>query len=143
MTDAAAILRQMKDLETLEVPGRLTEMTCTCGGKLRDIRTLVVPTYRPRHHRKKRIRKKWKARWEKENRARVHVGVMMGLMQRPSYRCETCGKRDGFYSAAGRNMILVERLPEAARSLWDRETGELDWRRGQRPNCGVRAGRHC
>jgi len=121
MTDAFSLIRQMKDLETLEVPGHVTEMSCTCGGKLRDIRTLVVPTYRPRYQRKKRIRKKWKARWEKENRARVHVGVMVGLMQRPSFRCETCGRRDGFYSAMGRNMIMVEPLPERARPIWDRE----------------------
>ena len=121
MTDVVSLLRQMKDLKTVEVPGRITEMSCTCGGKLRDITTLVVPTYRPRYQRKKRIRKKWKARWEKENRARVHVGVMVGLMQRPSFRCETCGRRDGFYSAMGRNMIMVEPLPERARPIWDRE----------------------
>lgn len=124
MTDAAAILRQMKDLETLEVPGTLTEMTCTCGGKLRDVRTIVVPTYRPRHHRKKRIRKKWRKKWERENAARVHVGVMMGLMQRPTFRCEKCGKRDGFYSAAARNLIKVEPLPEGALPLYARKAPE-------------------
>jgi len=121
MTDAFSLIRQMKDLETLEIPGRVTEMTCACGGNLRDVRTLVVPTYRPRHQRKKRIRKKWKARWEKENRVRIQASVMMGLMQRPSFRCEKCGRKEGFYSAAGRNMILVEPLPEHARPIWDRE----------------------
>jgi len=121
MTDVVSLLRQMKDLKTVEVPGRITEMSCTCGGKLRDITTLVVPTYRPRYQRKKRIRKKWKARWEKENRVRIQASVMMGFMQRPSYRCETCGRRDGFYSAAARNIFTVEPLPERARPIWDRE----------------------
>ena len=116
----ARVLRQMKDLETLEVPGHLTEMTCTCGGKLRSVSRIVVPTYHPRHHRKKRIRKKWKKAWQKANAPRVHVGVMLGLMQRPTFRCETCGRHNGFYSAAARNMIQVQPLPERARPIWDR-----------------------
>jgi hypothetical protein len=89
-------------------------MTCACGGVLQEVKTVVVPKYRPRHHRKKRIRKKWKARWERENISRTQISVLVGLMQPPTYRCEKCGKRDGFYSAVGRNLIKVEPLPEGA-----------------------------
>ena len=124
MIDTAGILRQMGDLETVEVPGRVTEMTCTCGGELRDVRRVVVPVYRPRHHRKRRIRKKWRLRWERENAHRVHAGVMIGLMQMPSYRCEKCGKRDGFYSAAARNIFTVEPLPPGALPIYEREAEE-------------------
>jgi len=113
----------MRDFQTLRVPGRLTELRCGCGGQLRAVRTVIVPAGDPPHHRKRRIRKKWRKRWEAERRVAARVGVMMGLMQRPAYRCETCGRATGFYSAAVRNLIQVEQLPEGARPVYDREPG--------------------
>ena len=104
---------------THHVPGRLGEMTCTCGGRLREFHTIIVPEYDPPHHRKKRIRKKWRKRWERENPILRGVCAMAGLMQRPWYRCEKCGKRDGFYSAVGRNFIKIEPLPDGALPLYD------------------------
>jgi len=119
----ASLLSSMNfsDMDVHQVPGRLTEMTCTCGGPLREARTVIVPKFRPPHHRKKRIRKKWRQCWEKRHRQLVGVGTMIGLMQRPTYLCEKCGRRDGFYSAAARNIFTVEPLPEGARPIWDRE----------------------
>jgi len=119
----SSILSSMSfpDMDVHQVPGRLTGLKCTCGGLLREARTVIVPKSHPPHHRKRRIRKKWLRRWKEEHRVHVGVGVMMGLMQRPTYQCESCGRRDGFYSAMGRNLFTIERLPERARPIWDRK----------------------
>ena len=90
------------------------EMKCACGGFLCEVRTIVLPESEPPHHRKKRIRKKWRKRWERDEAVVRGVSAMAGLMQRPFYRCEKCGKSESFYSAVGRNLIEIQPLPSGA-----------------------------
>jgi len=101
---------------------RPTELQCSCGERapMEEVRHLYVPKSPPRH-RKKRINKKWRKRWEKENAAKFLAASMLGLMRRPVYRCTKCGRNEGFYSAVGRNLIQVEPLPEGALPLYDKE----------------------
>lgn len=98
--------------------GRVTDLTCSCGGLLREVRHVVVPRNRPRHHRQRRIRKKWQKRWERENRARLAISGMMSALRHPSYRCEACGRVSGFYAAMGRNLISVQPMPGGAASIF-------------------------
>jgi hypothetical protein len=41
------------------------------SGLLREVRPVGVPLDRPRHHRQRRIRKKWQKRWERETVAKA------------------------------------------------------------------------
>ena len=120
---AASILRagtEIGDMQVHELWQRETEMQCSCGGKLVQVRRVLLPKP-PRTHRKKRINKKWRKRWQEENRSRILASTMIGLMQRPSYRCSKCGRNEGFYSAMGRNLIQVQPLPDGALPVYDRE----------------------
>lgn len=96
----------------VEVQGRMTEMVCSCGGKLQETR-YVVTDMRSRcpTHRKKRIRKKLEKRWLKETKHLRIVGAIVGAMQPPRFKCVECGRTQSFYSAVGNNLIKVEPLP--------------------------------
>jgi hypothetical protein len=121
---AASLLRAgsvVSDYQVHELQQRETEMQCSCGGKLVEVRRVLLPKP-PRAHRKKRINKKWRKRWEQENRHRILASTMIGLTQRPSYRCSKCGRNEGFYSAVGRNLIQVEPLPEGTFPVYDKES---------------------
>jgi hypothetical protein len=110
---------------THEITRPAGEMKCSCGGFLCEVRTIVLPESEPPHHRKKRIRKKWRKRWERTEAVVRGVSARVGLMVHPSYRCEKCGRREGFYSAMGRNLIQIEPLPSGALPfIYDREREE-------------------
>lgn len=105
---------QIDGMKIVDVPGRLTEMTCPCGGFLRETRSVAVLGSGPRPHRTKRIRKKWRKQWARQNASMIAVAGMMAIMQPPRYRCEGCGRVEGMYRAVGRNLIQVEQLPPGA-----------------------------
>jgi len=103
-----------------ETPKRETELKCSCGALLVEFRRVLLPRG-PQTHRKKRITKKWRKRWEKENRHLILASSMMGLLQRPAYRCAQCGKEEGFYSVMGRNLFTVEPMPPGALAVYSEE----------------------
>jgi len=109
------------ELRTVAAAGRLTEMTCRCGGRLREVRRLVVPVEEPRPHRQKRIRKKWRKRWEREHGSMVSLSAALSAARGPSYLCDVCGRTEGFYAAVGRNLISVQPMPPAAVLTFDRD----------------------
>jgi len=114
MGDLQTAIPQTSQLGFRELPGRETEMTCPCGGVLQEVRFIHEPAGPP-WHRKKRIRKKWRKCWEKEVYPRVMASAILMTVRPPSYRCTSCGRSEGLYSAVGRNLIKVEPLPEDAR----------------------------
>ncbi len=68
---------------------------------------------RPRHSRKSRLRKKFHKQWLERNRAVVMTTLfVMPAMGPPKFRCEGCGRIDGFYQTMGRSMLTVEPLED-------------------------------
>jgi hypothetical protein len=63
-------------------------------------------------HKKRRILKKRLKRWARDVATRKQVFAFMAAMQRPTYRCVACNRKEGFYAAMGRNLIVIERLPD-------------------------------
>lgn len=95
--------------EVNETSKRETGLKCECGGGLLSFRRTVLP--KPPTHRQKRIAKKWRKRWERENRHRILACKLAGLMQPPCFRCTKCGRDAGYYSTLGSNLVQVEPLP--------------------------------
>lgn len=95
-----------------EIAGRTTELECRCGGLLQEIRHVAnVPLPPKPTHKKRRILKKRLKRWEREARLREGLAMMMFVMKRPLlYRCTTCTRSEGFYSAMGRNLFPVQKF---------------------------------
>lgn len=97
-------------------------MKCVCGGDLvaestairfqrsLDIaKNILRSSLRKPKSKKKRIIKKWKKRVD---RLTMQIALAsLPILGRPVFTCSACGKIDGFYSAMGRNMIVVEPLP--------------------------------
>ncbi len=105
-----------------EVPGRTTELKCSCGGPLQEVRHLAdVPMPSKPTHKKRRILKKRMKRWEQEVEARALVFAAMFAMQRPMYRCVFCGRKAGFYDTMARNLFRVEPLPVNAVPFYTEE----------------------
>lgn len=120
-TLAAHLLQPVGDLHPHEMAGRVTELVCqSCGELLQEVRHVYLPKP-PRRHRKKRINKKWRKRWARENRAKILASSMMSVMRKPIYRCTGCGRSESFYGAVGRNLIQVQPLPEGALPLYSTE----------------------
>jgi hypothetical protein len=98
---------------TQTVLGRVTDLKCrSCSGFLQVVRFLFPPIPKPRHKNRKK-RKALVARWMETNRVQTGVLNLMSLMTPPSYVCEKCGRRQGFYAAMARNLINVEPFPKA------------------------------
>jgi hypothetical protein len=110
-------VKRMSPPHVVDVPGRVTKLSCRCGGSLREFRRLFVPPG-PRPHRTKRIRKKWYKKW-KQGPALLSSAV--SALQKPHYHCEKCGSTEGFYQAIGRNMFPVEPMPPAAITFYTTE----------------------
>ncbi len=100
------------------VLGRLTELTCSCSGLLREVRFFFPPIPKPRH-KNRRIRKKLVAKWMETNRIQTGILNMVSLMRPPTYQCVKCEQRQGFYAAMARNLIKVEPMPESSTFLFD------------------------
>jgi hypothetical protein len=105
------LVSKMSEFQIHETRGRETDLKCRCGGTLQEFRSTLVPKP-PRVHRKKRITKKWRKRWERENKGRLMMSAMVGALRHPFFRCVSCGRTEAFYSAMGRNLITIEPLPE-------------------------------
>jgi hypothetical protein len=98
-----------------EVLGQVTDMVCTCGGKLQAVKYVATDMLPPQPtHRKKRIRKKLAKRWIKETRHLRMLGVMIGALQPPKFKCVECARVNSYYAAMARNLVTVEPLPEGA-----------------------------
>lgn len=106
----------------------MTLLTCRCGGALqtdyagaqRAISEAMIRIAGPLlRHRKRRILKKWLKRWE----AKARLALLVPPLARPNFVCEKCKKRDGFYSAIGRNLFPVEPMPPGALPVYDRDLG--------------------
>jgi len=103
---------------TITVLGRVTEMTCRCGGKLQESRVVVNVSLPKPTHRKKRILKKLLKKWEKDSKLTRLMSSFVGLMRKPTYKCTVCDKHEGFYSAMGRNLFPVQSM-DSPKSLLD------------------------
>jgi len=90
---------------------RATELTCSCGGLLNQIRFVANFDPLPPRHRKKRIRKKLRKRWEQETRTLQGFSLLVGAMAPPSFRCVECNRFHSYYAAMGRNLFTVEPMP--------------------------------
>jgi hypothetical protein len=75
----------------------------------------------PPWHRKRRIRKKWAARYAETKKLTALVAVMMvPAMSGPlgHYRCPKCNATAGGYQVLARSLFPVERMPEGAVSYY-------------------------
>jgi len=127
----ALIEAAMKQFYATPIPpvvlGKATRMKCCCGGLLHEnpadqarlaavVSAVCGP---PPRHRKRRIQKKWMKAWAAKARVVILAG---GPMQRPTFVCAKCSRREGFYGAVGRNLIQIESLPPGAVPIYTRDS---------------------
>lgn len=105
------VQRSLKPPKTLDIPVPSHEkLRCPCGGSLQAFRRVSI-VGDPPPHKKKRIAKKWRKRWEEKHRWYLVSSMMVSILQPPFFRCTRCGRLEGFYSAVGCNMFGVQALP--------------------------------
>ncbi len=105
-------------------------MKCSCGGALESrreppkgldyVNRILGP---PPRHKKTRTRKKRMKEYTESQRALLLAVNCMAAMMKPHFVCGTCGRREGFYSAIGRNMITVEPMPPGALPIYNKDPG--------------------
>lgn len=116
--------------------GEATDMKCSCGGvlhresqawaqRLRMSLAEAATPNKPPGHRKNRIRKKLRQRYERKRRVFIAWGAaIMAPISRPfggTYYCASCGKRDGGYAFIARRMFTVEPMPPGALPIYDKD----------------------
>lgn len=81
--------------------------------------------YRPPHHRKRRIAKKWAKRYavERPRQIAMVAAMMIPAVRGPlgSWRCPKCARTTGGYQAVARAMFPIQQLPPGALPVYDRD----------------------
>jgi len=81
--------------------------------------------YNPPRHKKRRIQKKLRKRYDVEYNRKVALTAMIGvpLMRGPigSYRCTKCGNAEGGYGFIARQIFKVEPMPQGALPYYSRD----------------------
>ena len=99
-----------------------TQLDCRCGGKLIEVTSIIAPNKyalwslgpmpNVKTRRKRKIaRLKYRRKFNRLKLAAILIAPLHYM--RPTYICDKCGNRMGFYQAIGTNLVKVEpmRLP--------------------------------
>ena len=92
--------------------------SCECGGTFNlsyiDGRSVIDQNCKkPPYHKKKRIGKKQIKRWKEKNIGYIVGAAIVGLMT-PHFKCDKCGKTEGYYGHLGRTLTGIEPMAPPA-----------------------------
>lgn len=96
------------------MPDEPKHVKCPCGGDTlptrMDVTSVMSVCKPPRYHKKRRFREKFKKQWKKDNAA-IALGLsLLSCLTPPMFKCDKCGKTEGFYQHLGKNLFSVEPL---------------------------------
>lgn len=111
-------------MKSRPVTGPATSFKCECGGTLHEYRAPipeVLVRRRPRLSKNRRIAKKQLKKWRAQMTPIWIFHSFYSAMRPPSYECEDCRRGAGFYRTIARSSFQVEKLPEGAMAIYDRD----------------------
>lgn len=122
MKKAMVMLDPYKDVPL----GEATEFVCHCGGTMHRFdpvghkaREDLKKCGKPRYSRRKRQAKKNHKAWKKKHERVLWMSALMMPLRHPmSFKCATCGVREGFYSMMAKAMFRIQPMPEGAKVVY-------------------------
>lgn len=106
---------------------------CSCGGVVRletseerkervERSWALTFPYSPPRHRKRRIEKKWRKRYDLDYEVRRRMGMGIGMLVSLSpvgnWLCDKCKRPHSGYQVMARSIIQVEPMPIGANSIY-------------------------
>jgi DNA-directed RNA polymerase subunit RPC12/RpoP len=116
---------------TIEIKSE-TGLDCRCGSKLTEVTSIIDafkyalfvcgPEPRVKTRAKRKIAlKKYRRKFINTKLAAILIAP---LRNRPSYICESCGNRMGFYQAMAESIIKVEPMPKCSDLIFYNEKSD-------------------
>ena len=108
--------------------GGETELLCSCGGPLvkyepvrQRIQESIAAVGKQRYASTKRLQKKHHKQWVEKHHQTLMMGLIVGAIGPPQFRCKSCRRIIGFYETVARNIFRVEPLPPGALPIFTKE----------------------